>query len=245
MKTIKELFLETIGQGLEAAESITNAYEKATAYARLASAMAPLVEKGRVSSTDEPKGKESLTKGNNNNKAKTKGKKDKGNMTPVVKENAPELTPFTEPVAAEEEQVAPVEVEEITEALSEETIEEAVETMTEEAIEEETTQEVEAVVAETVEEITEEVVEETAEQTNMSLAEEFGYLGEEVVEMLEKDEELTQALRFYNDLQAANPRETLDYFVRLWTADENTSLDDISFDNLKGFIAFMYTQIEE
>lgn len=245
MKTIKELFLETIGQGLEAAEGITSSYEKAIAYARLATAMAPLVEKGRVSSTDEPKGKESLTKGNNNNKAKTKGKKG-GNMTPVVKEDAPELTPFVEPTPKEE--TSAVEPEMIEETVTEEVVEQVEEVVEEqeeviaepEAMETEIAEEAEAAVEETTEEVQEETV-----QEGMTIAEEFEYLGPEVVEMLEKDAELTQALRFYNDLQAANPRETLDYFVRLWTADENTSLDDINFDNLKGFVAFMYTQIEE
>lgn len=220
--TIKELFLETVDKALQTAESIIDPAQKAGVYAQLATAMAPLVERNKSMAVEDEEaltGKESLTKGNNKSKAKGKGKSKKDDA-PVAKKDV-EPTPFEMETAVPEEVI-----EEIQQDIAEQA-EPAVDEPTDEPEAQSDAEEFEQHVHDT------------------NIEEEFSYLGDEAVEMLKADKELVEALRFYNGIVEGNDASTINYYIALWTQNELQSMEDINFDNIKGFVTFMYEQMEE
>lgn len=130
MASIKELFIKSITEGMKAAEMVSDASQKALAYAAIASALA---ETGLVRSKDEvaePVGKEALKPEATKGKSKRKAAPAPAPEPEVIEEEvvAEVITP--EAVEEEEEVVAEVvtpEQEEAVEQAEEEAIEEAIE----------------------------------------------------------------------------------------------------------------------
>lgn len=123
MASIKELFIKSITEGMKAAEMVSDASQKAQAYAALASALA---ETGLVRSKEEqaePTGKEALKPEATKGKAKKKTVKEvETEVAPVEQEEVAhevveETTPVEEPVQEEEEVVAEAITPEETQAV--------------------------------------------------------------------------------------------------------------------------------
>jgi len=129
MASIKELFIKSITEGMKAAEMVSDASQKAQAYAALASALA---ETGLVKNKDndvlEPIGKESLkleaTKGKGKKKAAAPVKPE---VVEEVQEVVQEEPVAVEEVVVEEEVIVPVTTQEevAIEVAEEEAIQEA------------------------------------------------------------------------------------------------------------------------
>lgn len=225
--SIKEVYIETIQKGIAAADTIKDSTAKANAYASLALAMVPLIEKEK-SNGEEAKGKDAIKKGNN----KGRNKKSTEVATPV----ATEAPLSADPIELEDEQVQEV-VENVEEVQATEVVEEAV---TEEVAAEETVEAVEEEVP--VLEVEEEVAD--GEVVNDGLAEEFEGFDEGSLNRLRQDAALLADLRWYMQLLAENGAEIIVQYVPLWSDNQHQTLDDITLDNVQSFVTFMKSQIE-
>lgn len=147
MASIKELFIKSITEGMKAAEMVSDASQKAQAYAALASALAETgLVKTKDSDVSEPIGKESLKPEATKGRGK---KKTAAPAEPEVVEEVQEVPVQEVEEVVEEEVIVPVTQEE--EVAVEVAEEEAIQEASEPELTEEWTDEASAALADEIE----------------------------------------------------------------------------------------------